>query len=112
GPRRSPARRALLLGGPQMGYSTPQINHEIGLHGAGFDVTGMELAGWPLIPIGVASQQPWTLTSGGTDNTDLYVELVRLRAGASAPEYRFQGQWRPMDCRTYHFGTGPQNVGE
>ncbi|HEV8566550.1 MAG TPA: penicillin acylase family protein, partial [Actinoplanes sp.] len=43
GPRLSADRRALLLGGPQMGYSTPQINHEIGIHGAGFDVTGMEL---------------------------------------------------------------------
>jgi penicillin G amidase len=51
GPRLSADRRALLLGGPQMGYSTPQINHEMGIHGAGFDVTGMELAGWPLVPI-------------------------------------------------------------
>jgi penicillin amidase len=112
GPRLSADRRALLLGGPQMGYSTPQINHEIGLHGAGFDVTGMELAGWPLIPIGVASQHAWTLTSGGTDNTDLYVELVRLRAGAAAPEYRFQGRWRPMDCRTEQFVTGDQQLCE
>jgi acyl-homoserine lactone acylase PvdQ len=50
-PRDDRRRRALLLGGPQMGYSTPQINHEMGIHGAGFDVTGMELAGWPLVPI-------------------------------------------------------------
>lgn len=112
GPRLSADRRALLLGGPQMGYSTPQINHEIGIHGAGFDVTGMELAGWPLIPIGVASRHAWTLTSGGSDNTDLYVELVRLRAGASAPEYRFQGRWRPMECRTEQFVSGTQQLCE
>jgi penicillin amidase len=112
GPRLSADRRALLLGGPQMGYSTPQINHEIGIHGAGFDVTGMELAGWPLIPIGVSARHAWTLTSGGTDNTDLYVELVRLRAGASAPEYRFQGRWRPMDCRTEQFVTDTQQLCE
>jgi penicillin amidase len=108
GPRLSADGHALLLGGPQMGYSTPQINHEIGIHGAGLDVTGMELAGWPLVPIGVASHHAWTLTSGGTDNTDIYVELVRLRVGATVPEYRFQGQWRQMDCRVEHFVTGDQ----
>jgi penicillin amidase len=112
GPRLSADRHALLLGGPQMGYSTPQINHEIGIHGAGFDVTGMELAGWPLIPIGVASHHTWTLTSGGTDNTDLYVELVRLRAGATTPEYHYQGQWRTMDCRMEHLVTGEQQLCE
>src|SRR5215470_10977208 len=100
--------RALLLGGPQMGYSTPQVNHEIGIHGAGFDVTGMEIAGQPLVPIGVAATHAWTLTSGGTDNTDLYVETVRLPPGAAAPEYLFRGEWRPMDCRTEVFVTGEQ----
>jgi penicillin amidase len=112
GPRLSADRRALLLGGPQMGYSTPQINHEIGIRGAGFDATGMELAGWPLIPIGVAARHAWTLTSGGTDNSDLYVELVRLRAGGAAPEYRYQDQWRPMDCRIEQFVTGEQQLCE
>ena len=100
--------RALLLGGPQMGYSTPQVNHEIGIHGAGFDVTGMEVAGWPLVPIGVTPHHAWTLTSGGTDNTDLYVETVRLLPGAAVPEYLFRGQWLPMDCRTEQFVTGPR----
>lgn len=112
GPRLSADGHALLLGGPQMGYSTPQINHEIGVHGAGFDVTGMELAGWPLVPIGVTPHHAWTLTSGGTDNTDLYVELVRLRAGATTPEYRYQDQWRPMDCRVEQFVTGDQQLCE
>lgn len=106
GPDLSADGRPLLLGGPQMGYSTPQVNHEIGLHGGGFDVTGMQLAGWPLVPIGVTADHAWTLTSGGSDNTDLYVETVRLLAGAAAPEYLFRGQWLPMDCRTEQFVTG------
>jgi penicillin G amidase len=112
GPRLTADGKPLLLGGPQMGYSTPQINHEIGIHGAGLDVTGMELAGWPLVPIGVTSHHAWSLTSGGSDNTDLYVEVVRLRAGASAPEYLFDGQWRAMDCRVEHFVTGDQQLCE
>jgi len=112
GPRLAADGRALLLGGPQMGYSTPQINHEIGIHGAGLDVTGMELAGWPLVPIGVTAHHAWTLTSGGSDNTDLYVELVRLQAGATAPEYLFDGRWRAMDCRVERFVTGDQRLCE
>jgi len=108
GPRLTADGHPLLMGGPQMGYSTPQVNHEIGIHGGGFDVTGMELAGWPLVPIGVTANHAWTLTSGGTDNTDLYVETVRLLPGAAAPEYLFRGQWLPMDCRAEQFVTGGQ----
>jgi penicillin amidase len=108
GPSLSADGHALLLGGPQMGYSTPQVNHEIGIHGAGFDVTGTEVAGQPLVPIGVTSTHAWTLTSGGTDNTDLYVETIRLLPDAAAPEYLFRGEWRPMDCRTEVFVTGGQ----
>jgi penicillin G amidase len=112
GPRLSADGRPLLLGGPQMGYSTPQVNHEIGIHGGGFDVTGMELAGWPITPIGVTSDHAWTLTSGGTDNTDLYAETIRLLPGAGTPQYLFRGEWLPMDCRTEQFVTGPQPLCE
>jgi penicillin amidase len=41
GPRPTADRHALLPGGPQMDYSTPQIDHEIGIHRAGFDVPGV-----------------------------------------------------------------------
>jgi penicillin amidase len=90
---------ALLLGGPQMGYGTPQINHEIGIHGAGFDVTGMEIAGWPGTPIGVGNEYAWTLTSGFTDNNDIYVEVLN-----DAGQYLFDGEWHDFDCRTETIG--------
>jgi penicillin amidase len=89
--------RPLLLGGPQMGYSTPQINHEIGLHGAGYDVTGMSIAGFPLVPIGVGDGYAWTLTSGGSDNTDIFAEQLDP---ADPTRYLFDGEWRSMDCRS------------
>lgn len=96
GPRLSADGKPLLMGGPQMGYSAPQINHEMGLHGAGFDVTGMEIAGWPLIPIGVGRGYAWTLTSGGTDNSDIFaLEMNPENPG----QYRYQGAWRDLDCR-------------
>lgn len=96
GPELSRDGRALLLGGPQMGYTAPQINHEVGLHGAGFDVTGMTIAGFPLVPIGVGDGLAWTLTSGGSDNTDIFVEVLNPENPA---QYLFDGQWQDMDCR-------------
>lgn len=87
----------LLLGGPQMGYSAPQINHEVGLHGAGFDIVGMTIAGGPLIPIGVGNGYAWTLTSGGTDNTDIYAETLNP---ANPTQYMFNGDWVDMECRS------------
>jgi penicillin amidase len=88
--------KALLLGGPQMGYGAPQINHEIGIHGAGFDVTGMEIAGWPLIPIGVGRGYAWSLTSGGSDNSDIFeLDLNPANPG----QYRYKGAWKNLDCR-------------
>jgi penicillin amidase len=85
----------LLLGGPQMGYSTPQINHEVGLHGAGLDVTGMTIAGVPFVPIGVGNGYAWTLTSGGSDNSDIYAETLNPENPA---QYLFNGDWVDMDC--------------
>ncbi len=90
----------LLLGGPQMGYSAPQINHEIGLHGGGFEITGMTIIGFPLVPIGVGDGFAWTLTSGGTDNTDIFMETVDPTDPGS---YLFDGQSVPFDCRDEEF---------
>lgn len=95
-PELTVARTPLLLGGPQMGYSAPQINHEIGLHGGGFEISGMTIIGFPLIPIGVGDGLAWTLTSGGTDNTDIFAEAVDP---ADPTRYLFNGESLPFVCR-------------
>ncbi|MBI5070036.1 MAG: penicillin acylase family protein [Deltaproteobacteria bacterium] len=96
GPRLSRDGRPLLLGGPQMGYSAPQINHEMGIHGAGFDITGIQIAGWPLVVIGVGKGYAWSLTSGGTDNSDIFAEQLDPQ---NPGRYRWQGGWKDLDCR-------------
>ncbi len=96
GPQLSADGRPLLLHGPQMGYTVPQINHEIGIHGGGFNVTGMTIAGIPGIPIGIAKNHAWTWTTGTTDNNDLYVETVNP---ANPGQYLFRGTFRDFDCR-------------
>jgi penicillin amidase len=101
GPKLSTSGRALLLGGPQMGYTAPQINHEMGIHRGPVDLTGMEIAGAPWILIGVGKNFAWSLTTGGTDNMDIYVEV---RNPENPLQYLFNGEWRDYDCRmeTYH----------
>ena len=87
----------MLLGGPQIGYSLPQGFVEIGLHGAGFDVTGVVLVGLPGVEIGVGHDVAWTVTSGGDDNQDLYAE--RLDPAGHPGRYFYQGAWRALACR-------------
>ena len=99
GPGLSADGHALLLGGPQMGYGAPQINHEMGIHGAGFDVTGMNIAGLPGIPVGVGREHAWTLTAGFTKNNYIYVEQLNAQG-----QYLFNGELRSLDCRIEAIG--------
>jgi penicillin amidase len=87
----------LLLGGPQIGHSVPQGFMEIGLHGAGYDVTGVALAGTAGVQIGVANGRAWTVTSGGDDNQDAYLDI--LDPVGHPGRYFFDAVWRPFDCR-------------
>jgi penicillin amidase len=95
-PKLSADGHALLLGGPQMGYSAPQINHEMGIHVTGLDVTGINIAGMPGIFIGVAKEHTWTMTSGISDNNDIYVEVLNP---TNPGQYLFLGEFRDFDCR-------------
>jgi penicillin amidase len=66
----------LLLGAPQMGWSTPQIAHEIHLSGAGIEVVGMGFPGIPGVLIGYTPDIAWTTTSGLGDTADVFVEEI------------------------------------
>ncbi|MCP4205116.1 MAG: penicillin acylase family protein [bacterium] len=90
----------LLLGGPQQGYSVPQINHEIGIHGGGYNANGASVAGLPGVTIGVNRGLAWTLTTGGTDNNDVVLETLNP---ADPTQYLYQGTIRPLDCRSETF---------
>lgn len=92
----------LLLGGPQTGYSVPQTFMEIGLHGAGYDATGATIPGTVAVEIGAGSGDAWSVTSGGTDNSDWYVE--RLDPARHPGRYLFRGKWVPYRCRTEIIG--------
>lgn len=96
-PQKSISGQALLVGGPQMGFTTPQIAHEVHLKGAGFDTIGMGFAGLPLVLIGHNADLAWTTTSGVTDLVDVFAEKLDPQ---NKYRYWYQSQYRDMERRT------------
>ena len=96
-PELSATGNALELGGPQMGYSVPQIVYELGLHGAGINAVGMAMpmAG-PYILIGVSEYGAWTSTTGASDVMD--VRILTLNP-ANPTQYWHNGAWVDMERR-------------
>lgn len=87
----------MLFGGPQMGYFAPPVIHEIGLHGAGFDVAGVGVVGTPAVVIGRTPEFAWSVTSGYDDQVDtIAVELHP----EDRHRYRWNGEWRRMETET------------
>ncbi|WP_254831079.1 penicillin acylase family protein [Haloglomus salinum] len=87
----------MLGGGPQMGFFKPPIPYEIGLHGAGFDMTGMGVVGAPALVIGRTDTLAWTVTSGRDDQIDtIAVELDT----EDKHRYRWDGEWYEMSTET------------
>ncbi len=96
-PNKSASGNALLLGGPQMGHSIPQIVVEIGLHGAGINATGMTFPGvGPAVAIGVSEWGAWTTTSGLSDGVDTYIEILHP---LNRTKYLFNHRWCTMERR-------------
>jgi penicillin amidase len=50
----------------------------------------------PGTPIGVADGYAWTMTSGISDNNDIYYEVLNPN---DPTQYLFQGEWLDLDCR-------------
>jgi hypothetical protein len=87
----------MLGGGPQMGMFKPPIPYEIGLHGAGVDMTGMGVPGAPAEVIGRTDNLTWTVTSGRDDQIDtIAVELDP----EDKHRYKWEGVWYEMATET------------
>ncbi len=64
---------AMLLSGPQMGFTIPSVIHETSIHAPGLDVAGMDVPGVPGVMIGATPDAAWGLTTGVADTEDIYV---------------------------------------
>ena len=94
-PEKSANGAAMLYGGPQMGFDTPAVIHEVQLKGGnGFDVMGMAFAGVPPVLIGRNADIAWTSTTATGDNVDTYVETL-----CGPTSYMFNGFCTPMEVR-------------
>ncbi|MCW5851192.1 MAG: penicillin acylase family protein [Anaerolineae bacterium] len=91
-PGKSANGHAMLYGGPQMGFSTPEVLHLVQLTGGnGFNVTGMAFAGAPPVLIGRNEQIAWTSTTATGDNLDHYVETLCDAGAGAGSGYLYKG---------------------
>ncbi|MFQ5651251.1 MAG: penicillin acylase family protein [bacterium] len=94
---KSSTGNVMLLGAPQMGPpqpDEPQIAHEVELQCPSFHVGGMTIAGVPMVIIGHTETHAWTLTSGVSDNSDVYIDSTM---DASYSKYWHNGQWQDFE---------------
>jgi acyl-homoserine lactone acylase PvdQ len=100
---RAKGKRALLFNGPQLGFSIPELFVELEVHAPGLNVRGVTAPGIPVIGIGHNDRLAWGLTSGLTDDDDLYAEKL-----SATERYRFKGRTRKMTCRDETFAVAGQ----
>jgi hypothetical protein len=90
---RSSSGNTMLLGCPQMGepeQNSANVVHEVEIQCPGFHVGGMTIAGMPMVIIGRTDYHAWTMTSGASDNCDLYIDSTQDSEYSS---YYFNGEW-------------------
>ncbi len=88
--------QTVLYNGPQQGWYTPAITYAIGLHGAGYDLTGITPVGLPAILFGTNGKIAWGSTVGSLDTNDVY----QLTLNPNNPkQYLYQGAYIPFEHR-------------
>lgn len=86
--------QAVLYNGPQQGWYTPAITYAVGLHGAGYDLTGITPVGLPAILFGTNGKIAWGSTVGSLDTNDVY----QLKLNPNNPkEYLYEGSYIPFE---------------
>ncbi len=100
---------ATLFNGPQLGFQIPELFVEMELHSPGLNVRGATAPGVPVLGLGHNEHVAWGVTSGLTDDDDLYVEQL---AGGDE-KYTFRGQTRDMECRdeAFRYRAAPTDAG-
>ncbi|HRO11963.1 penicillin acylase family protein, partial [Amaricoccus sp.] len=96
GPKKTTDGSTILVNGPQFGNFNPAYVFSIGLHGAGFDVTGNTPFAVPNILFGTNGTIAWGATAGPLDVND-YVELELNPENPH--QYRQGDGWADMRLR-------------
>ena len=97
---RSSTGRSQIMGGPQFGFELPSALYEVGLHGAGIDVVGSTLTGYPFVMFGHNRRAAFSSTAGIDNIEDIYAEKLNPE---NPRQYWYQGAWRDMEVRSNAF---------
>lgn len=97
GPKKTTDGSTILINGPQFGWVNPAYVYGVGLHGAGYDVTGNTPFAHPAVLFGTNGKISWGATAGPLDVNDTYQERLNP---ANPNEYFFDGMYRPMTKTT------------
>ena len=107
--RRASDNHTFFFNGPQLGYQSPNTFVEFDLQAPGVKLHTATAPGVPVNSNGYNEHVAWGVTSGLSDDDDLYVEKL-----AGKEKYLFKGKVRKMDCRTETFnyveGTATKSV--
>ncbi len=96
GKKRSQSGKPILLSGPQMGLTSPSIDHEDALHAPGLSVAGMDIPGVPGIAIGATRHIAWGITSGVADLVDTFAYHSKAPG-----TYEYNGAKRSLQKQTF-----------
>ena len=96
--RRPSDNHTFFFNGPQLGYQSPNTFVEFDLQAPGINLHTATAPGVPVNSNGYNEHVAWGVTSGLSDDDDLYVEKL-----AGKERYRFKGTVRKMTCRTERF---------
>jgi penicillin amidase len=96
GGEKTDGKTTMLLNGPQMAFYVPAYHHEVGLHGAGFDIVGTAPVGYPAILFGHNKNITFGATAAGGNTTDIFI----LKLARDQYHYVHNGQVLDMQKRT------------
>ena len=101
-PSRTTTGGALLWGGPQVSYYTPEVFDELEVQGGRFHERGVGVpGGGPGVVIGFTPHTAWSITTAQDDQVATYVD--RIRRSGDGYQYWWRGAWRPVAQRTETF---------
>ncbi len=93
---RTKSGKPLLANDPHLSHSIPSVWYMIHLKAPDLDVSGVCLAGLPLVIIGHNEHIAWGMTNTGPDVQDLYIESFNFR---DPNKYLHNGQWVDAEIR-------------
>jgi penicillin amidase len=92
------ATTPVLLNGPQMGFSTPSVVHQMSISAPGYKAVGMDIPGFPGIVIGMTEKSAWGATSGVADTDDIFfVELDPQ----DPTRYKHKDEWHKFETANF-----------